>query len=123
MTIVTVAVHEPGSTKIESQLDFELDAIPQVGSYISVYGTETPWSSRDLIVRNVLHALRAPLEADQPNAVGHKAANVVLECDPAIGPCLVGSERERLESAERSGVAKIERLKISRRPIGNRDAR
>ena len=124
MVIVTVMVRELGSTKPDYSLKFELPEIPRVGSYISVTRPDTPkaYSEEDLVVRHVWWRLYHPETSavSAENKRMGKATEIVVECDPALGPWARDKWRNMMESAASSGV-EVEHFPITRLVIRESD--
>jgi len=125
MVIVTVMVRELGSTTPDYSLKFELPEIPRVGSYISVTRPDTPkaYSEEDLVVRHVWWRLYHPETrafASSENEKNGKVTEIVVECDPALGPWARDKWRDMMESATSRGVA-VEHFPITRLSIRERE--
>jgi hypothetical protein len=113
---VTIVVREPGTVETGFSLDFELPEIPRIGEYISIRRLDTrePFGE-DVIVRHVWWRLKHPethgfASSDKPT-IG-TLVEILVECDPALGPHSSESWRRSLETAP-PGV--VEEFKVSRR--------
>ena len=116
MTVrATLMVREPGGMTPDFSLEFDLPEIPRPGDYISVSRPDTPppWSE-DLIVRRIWWRLRHPEIAAvaRERKIG-TAAEIVVECDPALGPTSSDAWRAALEAAKARGVA-VQELEVER---------
>ena len=124
MPEVNIVVREIGSTKLDYSLLFTLPNVPCVGDYISVHREDTPTPhGEDLVVRSIWWRLETsevriapPAETAQPGDV----REIVVECDPAIGPYSSDRWRDSLEAAKKRGVA-VEEFDIMRFSVRERD--
>lgn len=124
MVRVIVVVREIGKSTPDFSLQFDLPEVPRIGSYISISGTDTPapWSE-DMVVRAVWWRLHHPVMAPkvtpekiQPGSGSTLAGSpteILVECEPAIGPNASDRWRDMLEAAERRGI-KVERFDVER---------
>lgn len=119
MVGVLIVVREVGRSKPDYSLPFELPAVPAVGSYISISRPDTPEPySEDLVVRHVWWRLHHPETGAAVTGdvkVG-SLTELIVECDPAIGPYALDRWRDALEAAEQRGVA-VERFGVERLSI------
>lgn len=115
---VTIVVNELDSHKPYS-LEFELDAVPTIGSYISIQRPDVlPPHGEDLIVRHVWWRLQHPETGgygSEPPKIGG-AVEIFIECQPAIGPYSSDRWRDNLERLEAAGHD-VERFNVSRLSI------
>jgi hypothetical protein len=104
---VTIVVREVGSNRPDYSLDFEVPAVPAVGSYVSIVRADAKYGhTEDLIVRHVWWRLSHPETggfASDPPKIGN-LVDVQVECDPAIGPNSLDRWRDSLESARARGI-------------------
>lgn len=118
MAKVTIVVREMGRSKPDYSLDFELPAVPTVGSYISINRPDTPQPySEDLVVRHVWWRLhhpetRAMVTGDEKMKVGH-LTEIFVECDQALGPYSSDAWRSGLERARANGF-KVDEFDVER---------
>lgn len=121
MARVTIVVREVRSSEPEFQLDFELPAVPAVGSYISINFPDAPEPyGEDLIVRRVWWRLRhSDTKGRGTSGVGG-LTEVLVECDQALGPWSTDRWRDQLEQARANG-AKVEDFDVKRLSIRQRD--
>lgn len=112
---VTIVVNELDSHKPYS-LEFDLEAVPTIGSYISIQRPDLPAPyGEDLIVRHVWWQLTHPETggfASEPAKIGG-TSDIVVECQPAIGPYSSDRWRDNLERLEAAGHD-VERFNVSR---------
>jgi hypothetical protein len=123
MSHVRVVVRELGKLKPDYSLDFDLPAIPAVGSYISITRPGTENWSEDLVVRHVWWRLHHPeTRTVVPSEDGQNGVvkEIVVECDPAIGPYATDAWRETIQAAESRGV-RVERFDLERFSVRQRD--
>jgi hypothetical protein len=122
MTRVLVAVREPGTSTFDYALNFDLPEVPSIGSYISITRPDTkPWSE-DLVVRHVWWQLHHPETRgvdSSDSAKGGVVTEIVVECDPAIGPNASDSWRKALEAGATRGM--VETFKIERFSVRQSD--
>jgi hypothetical protein len=116
MPKVIVVVRELGRLKPDYSLPFDLPEVPKVGSYISISRPDAPEPySEDLIVRQVWWRLHHPETAattsGEPKA--GRLTEIMVECDPAIGPYALDRWRDMLERARGRGV-EVEEFEITR---------
>ena len=111
-----VVVREAGGNHPDFSLSFDLPEVPAVGSYLSICRPDVPEPySEDAVVRNVWWRLRHPetgVFASDPEKVG-ALIEIVVECDPAIGPHASDRWREGLAAARLRG-AEVENFRVSR---------
>jgi hypothetical protein len=124
MPQVTIVVRELGSTRPDYSLLFTLPDIPCVGDYISVHREDTPTPhGEDLVVRRIWWRLETSEVRTAPPAETVQAGDVreiVVECDPALGPYSSDRWRASLEAAKKRGVA-VEEFDIVRFSVRERD--
>lgn len=115
---IVVVIREAESLKPDYALEFDLSAIPRKGDYISIHRPNVPTPyGEDAIVRQVWWRLkhpetRAEVDADEEVLVG-TVDEIIVECEPAIGPWSSDKWRVSLEHHSREGKVKefeIERL-------------
>ena len=115
MVRVIVVVREVGKLKPDYSLEFNLPEVPRVGSYISIHRPDKPKPyGEDMIVRQVWWRLEHPetnVIGTEPVKVG-SLEEIMVECEPAIGPYASDAWREALEM--QSGHAGIEEFEIAR---------
>jgi len=124
MPQVNIVVREIGSKKLDYSLLFSLPNVPCVGDYISIHREDTPTPhGEDLVVRRIWWRLETseiraapPTETVQPGDV----QEIVVECDPAIGPNSTDRWRDALEAAKKRGVA-VEEFDIARYSVRQSD--
>jgi len=127
MILVTVMVREAGSAKPDYSLKFDLPEIPRVGSYISVTRPDTPepYSEEDLVVRLVWWRLHHPETRAVVSSESEKIGDVteiIVECDPALGPWARDQWRNMMETAISRGV-EVERFPVRRLTVRESDLR
>lgn len=125
MVAVIVVVRELGRRKPDYSLDFDLPAVPQIGSYISVNRPDhrEPYSE-DLIVRHVWWRLRHPetrgyASGDEAPKVGN-VIEIFVECDQALGPYATDRWRKSMEAAKARGV-EVEDFDVARVSVPEAD--
>ena len=88
MIKVVVVYREPGSSKLDYSLEFDLPGLPAVGDYISVQRADVDSPlGEDLIVRRLWWRLKhpSPTTGGKLPTVG-KMTELFVECDRATGP-------------------------------------
>lgn len=116
MTEVVIVVRDVGRLKPDFSLKFSLPAVPRVGEYISIFRPDSAPHTEDLVVRKVWWRLdQDETSQSQPvdKEVAGRVRDIVVECDPAIGPYATASWRQKLETAQARGV-NIARFRIER---------
>ena len=116
---IVVVIREAGSLKPDYSLEFDLPAIPRQGDYISIQRPNLPWPfGEDLIVRQIWWRLKYP----ETRAVGEASEKalgntdeIIVECEPAIGPWSSDKWRASLENHCCEG--KIPEFEIARLSI------
>lgn len=114
---VVVVVREVGNVKPDYSLDFDLPAVPKAGDYISIQRPDKPKPyGEDVIVKQVWWRLEHPETSGfgigQPK-IG-KVEEVIIECEPAIGPWSSDQWRDSLErQRERGEVREFEVARLS----------
>ena len=116
---LVVVIREAGSLKPDYSLAFDLPAIPRQGDYISIQRPGLPWPyAEDMIVRQVWWRLnhpeteaRALLDAAEEPVVGN-TDEIIVECEPAIGPWSSDKWRDSLMRHHREG--KVQEFEIAR---------
>ena len=107
LTQVRIVVREVGRKKPDYSLDFDLPEIPKIGSYISIRRPDTPegYDDEDLIVRQVWWRLDHPETGTvaSPDAKIGGIREILVECDPALGPWARDRWRELMERAKQRG--------------------
>lgn len=123
---VVLVVREPGRLKPDYSLKFALPAVPNVGDYISIYRPDSKLHTEDVVVRHVWWHVRhdetdAFGDGDEEPLVG-RVREIIVECDPAIGPFARDRWRDQLEArAERGKV--VERFEVERFSLRESDLR
>jgi hypothetical protein len=124
MPQVNIVIREIGSNKVDYSLIFDLPNVPAIGDYISIHREDTPTPhGEDLIVRRIWWRLETSEVRGVPPADAVQTGDVreiVVECDPAIGPHSSDRWRDALEAARKRGIA-VEEFDISRFSIRERD--
>lgn len=122
MIRVNIVIREVGKLKPDYSLEFDLPEVPSVGSYISIQRPDKPKPyGEDMIVRQVWWRLNHPETAGygtEPLKVGD-LGEIMVECEPAIGPYSSDAWRESLEM--QSGHARIEQFEVARVSIRERE--
>ena len=126
MVTIEIKVRDPESGIPDWSLQFELPEIPRVGDYISIQRPEhrSEWGE-DLIVRHVWWRLRHSETRTQYSPDEAKLGGVrevIVECDPAIGPWSSDRWRDSLKSARERGATvedfDVKRLSVREDRIG-----
>jgi len=116
MTRVILVIREVGRLKPDFSLPFDLPEVPRVGDYISVTRPETgEIYSEDFVVRHIWWRLHFPDDApygDSDTKPGG-VTEIMVECDPAIGPHSLDRWRDALTAAQQRGV-EVEEFKVAR---------
>lgn len=114
MVEVIIVVRELGRVSPDYSLSFELPAVPNMGSYISINRPDhrEPYSE-DLIVRKVWWRLHHPetraTVPDGEQRIG-KLTEIFVECDVAVGP--YATDRWRHSYSDRAEKFEIERFSV-----------
>lgn len=114
---VVIIVREPGRLKPDFSLSFALPTVPRVGDYISIYRPDSKLHTEDVVVRRIWWHLQhdqteSYADGDDEQLVG-RSREIMVECDPAIGPSARDQWRDHLEMRADRG-AKIERFEVER---------
>jgi hypothetical protein len=114
MVEVVIVVREAGRLKPGFSAKFELPEVPTIGSYISINRPdERDPIGEDLIVRQVWWRLFHPITAGSASEQEYERAGslkeIMIECDPAIGPYSSRSWRRVNE-----GKPGVEEFQVSR---------
>ena len=89
MIKVCIVIREPGRTKPDYRLDFNLPALPRKGDYISVQrpDKQSPWGE-DMIVQEIWWRLDHPetksISSEKPKS--GSVNEIMIECEPATSP-------------------------------------
>jgi hypothetical protein len=115
---IIVVVRKPGTFTRDHDLTFNVPAVPEVGSYISMLLSKESSASEDVIVRHIWWHLRAPESDDSSDSTNEEVSSgdvdtIMVECDVALGPYASNSWRQWAVAAEERGV-KVERFETSR---------
>lgn len=121
--LIVVVIREVGSLKPAHSLEFNLPAIPRQGDYISIQRPDLPWPfGEDLIVRQVWWRLKYPetrVHEEASEKVLGYTDEIIVECEPAIGPWSSDEWRASLEQPHREG--KVPEFEIARLSIRQDD--
>jgi hypothetical protein len=113
---ITVVVRDIGSLKPDYSMDFDVPAVPSIGSYISVHRPDAEHGhTEDLFVRRVWWRLEYPDTSgygSNPPKIG-LLGDIQVECEQAIGPNSLDRWRKQLEQARSQGV-QVEEFEIAR---------
>jgi hypothetical protein len=89
MIKVCIIIREPGRTKPDYSLDFNLPTLPRKGDYISVQRPDkpSPWGE-DMIVREIWWRLNHPETGGSSSSQPKVGAvhEIMIECEPATSP-------------------------------------
>ena len=115
MVKITVVARKPGTTAVDYSMEFEVPEIPRQGDYISVNRPDTRLVGEDFIVRHVWWKISYSgtdgfVSSEKP-PVGD-VVDIVVECDPALGPYSSERWRKSLEQAHAEGH--VEEFQVSR---------
>ncbi len=123
MVRVIIVVRELGRLKPDYSLDFELPAVPAVGSYISVHRPNKPEPfGEDLVVRKIWWRLKHS-ETDGFGSTPPKIGSmheIFVECDQALRPYSSDDWRRLLEGAKNRGV-EVEEFEVARVSVRESD--
>jgi hypothetical protein len=109
MVRVTIVVREVGRLNPEYSLDFELPAVPAIGSYISIQRPDKPTPyGEDMIVEKVWWRLdhpetRAVAFGDEKPKLG-SLQEILVECVQATGPYSSDQWRDMLDNRRKHGA-------------------
>ena len=115
MVQVIIVVREPGGLRPQCSLEFDLPEVPAVGNYISVQRLDSRLNGEDMIVRAVWWRLKHSETHDfasEPANIG-SLIEIIVECDPALGPYSSDRWRRAIDGAKARGV-EIEEFQVSR---------
>jgi hypothetical protein len=123
MPKVTIVIRELGRAKPDYSLDFDLPELPRIGDYLSIHRPDKPEPfGEDIIVRRIWWRLEHPetrtVTSGTPKIGGLK--EIMVECEPAIGPYSSDAWRTQLERARANG-AKVETFEIERVSVRESD--
>jgi hypothetical protein len=124
MVRVTIMAREPGDTKPEFSLIFELPELPRPGDYISVhYSDQQTPHTEDFVVRHVWWRLettetRAVVPAGDER-VG-KLGEIFVECEMALGPWATDKWYDAMQLHRQKGKV-VEEFKLARLSVRERD--
>ena len=86
---VQVVVRELDRKKPDFSLPFDVESVPRIGEYISIWRPDSETHTEDVVVRRVWWHLTSP-ERQDSNSAGEprpgKVREVLVECDVAVGP-------------------------------------
>lgn len=124
MVKVILCAREPGDTKVDYSLNFNLPALPQPGDYISVHRSDTKTvHTEDFVVRHVWWMLETP-ETRAVTPAGEERSGsvteVMVECEMALGPYATDHWREMMQRFKSRGIA-VEEFDVARLSIRERD--
>ena len=123
MVRVTVVVRELGRLKPDYSVDFDLPEVPDVGSYISIKRpTKDELYGEDLVVRKVWWSLAYPETSSFGSSLPKVGSmtDVVVECDPAVGPHSSDRWLKVIEGAKSRGV-EVEEFQVARFSVREAD--
>jgi hypothetical protein len=105
-----VVVREVGRNTPDYSLEFEAPAPPAVGAWLSIVRPDSKYGhSEDVVVRHVWWKLSHP--ETEPVATDSKVGElveIIVECDPALGPHSLDRWRDSLAAARARGIAVAE---------------
>ncbi len=122
MTEVTIVVRESGKLKPDFSLRFSLPEVPREGDYISIFRPDAKVHTEDVIVRKVwwhLHHEETRGAASEDDVIVGGVRDILVECDPAIGPYARDNWRQWAEAAASRG-GKVEHFDVVRFSISER---
>ena len=106
MTRATIVIREIGRLKPDYSLEFDLPEVSAIGNYISIQRPDKQKPhGKDVIVRKIWWRLKHP----ETNPFGGETAKVgqlseiMIECDPALGPYSSDKWRVLTEVTNREG--------------------
>ena len=108
MIEIVLVIRELGNNKPDYSLDFALPEVPRVGDYVSIHRPDKPEPfSEDVVVRHVWWRLEHP-ETGSVSQSGEqkrgRVAEIIVECDPALGPYASDNWRKMMLAARDRGV-------------------
>lgn len=121
---VTVIVREMGRLKPDYSLDFDIPAIPQIGSYISIQRPDKPAPyGEDVIVRRVWWRLKHPETGGfSDNSKIGGMDEILLECEVATSPYSSDDWLKLANGAKHQGINveqfEVERIDLRQSDIG-----
>jgi hypothetical protein len=108
----TIMVREPGDTKPDFSIKFELPELPRPGDYISMHRSDQPTPhTEDLVVRHVWWMLEVT-ETRGAEEVGN-LGELVVECEMALGPWATDKWRDAMMLHRQKGKT-VEEFNIAR---------
>jgi len=123
MVQVKIVVREIGRLKPGYSLNFTLPEIPRVGEYISIFRPDAMPHTEDMVVRKVwwhlYHGETRGVTPGDEKINGH-VQDVMVECEPAIGPYSTDQWITTLEAAVTRGET-VERFEVDRPSVRQRD--
>lgn len=125
MVRVVVVVREVGRLKPDYSVEFDLPEVPAVGAYLSIQRPDKPKPfGEDMIVRKVWWRLSHRETAGvvtgetKPGTVDE----IVVECEPALGPYSSDDWRRILDGARDRGE-EVEEFEVARFSVRESDLR
>ena len=115
--IVVVREIGAGHPKPDYSVEFEAPQLPTIGSYLSITRPSNKYGhTEDLVVRHVWWRLKHPNTSGYSTGAPEVGSveEILVECDPAIGPSSSDSWRRLYEHHPESSV---ERFNVSRMQI------
>ncbi|WGD32032.1 hypothetical protein AncyloWKF20_09525 [Ancylobacter sp. WKF20] len=125
MIKVTLVIREIGKLEPDYSLEFNLPGVPAVGDYISIHRPDKPEPfSEDVIARKIWWRLNHPETggiASSPPKIG-SVHEIMVECDPAIGPYATDHWRTMAAAAAKRGIT-VEEFEVERFSVREKDLR